>query len=148
MRRGGWVKTEEDPQDLREGTVAQPGMMAIRHVEEAVVRAGGAVLQYGWLYGPGSTDDTVDLMRKRQLPRVRGGASHTSWVIWTTRRAPQSWPWSRRRGACSTSSTTNRPLPSNGALPGCVYGRKAADAGPRVAGLDTGRGAGGEGDAS
>ncbi len=44
IRQGGWVKTEEDPLDLWEGTVAHPVMAAVRHVEDAVVRAGGSAL--------------------------------------------------------------------------------------------------------
>ena len=80
IRTGGWVKTEEDPLDLHEGTVAHPGMLAIRHVEEVVVKAGGAALRYGWFYGPGATDGTVEPVRKRQFPVVGGGAGYTSWV--------------------------------------------------------------------
>ncbi len=80
IRQGGWVKTEEDPLDLMAGTVAQPGMEAIRHVEEAVGQAGGAVLRYGGLYGPGATDDQVELVRKRQFPLVAGGTGYSSWV--------------------------------------------------------------------
>ncbi|HEU0041862.1 MAG TPA: NAD(P)-dependent oxidoreductase [Jiangellaceae bacterium] len=80
IRTGGWVKTEEDPLDVHEGTVAQAGFMAIRHVEEVVVEAGGAVLRYGWLYGPGATEDLVGPVRKRQFPIVGGGAGYTSWV--------------------------------------------------------------------
>jgi hypothetical protein len=30
---------------------------AVLHLEDAVVRAGGAALRYGALYGPGATDD-------------------------------------------------------------------------------------------
>lgn len=80
IREGGWVKTEEDPLDPMTGTVARPGMEAIRHVEDVVVEAGGAVLRYGWLYGPGATDDLVEPVRKRQFPLVGGGAGYTSWV--------------------------------------------------------------------
>jgi nucleoside-diphosphate-sugar epimerase len=80
IRTGGWVKTEEDPLDPHEGTAAHPGMEAIRHVEEVVVRAGGAALRYGGLYGPGATDDQVELVRKRQFPLVGGGTGYTSWV--------------------------------------------------------------------
>jgi nucleoside-diphosphate-sugar epimerase len=80
IRTGGWVKTEEDPLDLHTGTVAQPGMEAIRHVEDAVTKAGGAVLRYGWLYGPGATDDLVEIVRKRQFPVVGGGTGYCSWV--------------------------------------------------------------------
>ena len=80
IRQGGWVKTEEDPLDLMAGTAAQPGMEAIRHVEEAVGQGGGAVLRYGGLYGPGATDDQVELVRKRQFPLVAGGTGYSSWV--------------------------------------------------------------------
>ena len=80
IREGGWVKTEKDPLDPMKGTAAQAGMEAIRHLEEAVVRAGGAVLRYGGLYGPGATDDQVELVRKRQFPLVGGGAGYSSWV--------------------------------------------------------------------
>ena len=38
-----------------------------------VVKAGGTVLRYGWLYGPGATDDLVEVVRKRQFPVVGGG---------------------------------------------------------------------------
>ena len=41
IRQGGWVKTEEDPLEVVEGT------KAINHLEDVVVRAGGAVLRYG-----------------------------------------------------------------------------------------------------
>ncbi len=73
-RTGGWVKTEEDPLEDIEGT------RAINHLEEAVVRAGGAVLRYGGFYGPGANDDQIKLIRKRMLPLVGDGAGHFSWV--------------------------------------------------------------------
>ena len=80
VRKGGWVKTEEDPLDPAEGTTAHPGMEAIRYLEDMVVKAGGAALRYGWLYGPGATDDQVELVRKRQFPLVGGGTGYTSWL--------------------------------------------------------------------
>ena len=80
LRTGGWVKTEDDPLDPMTGTVAQPGMAAIGHVEDVVVEAGGAALRYGWFYGPGATDDLVEPVRKRQFPVVGSGAGHCSWV--------------------------------------------------------------------
>ena len=55
-------------------------MEAIRHLEEVVIRAGGAVLRYGGLYGPGASDDLVELVRKRQFPLVGGGTGYSSWV--------------------------------------------------------------------
>ena len=80
VRRGGWVKTEEDPLDPAEGTTARPVMEAIRHLEDMVVKADGAALRYGWLYGPGATDDQVELVRKRQFPLVGDGTGYSSWV--------------------------------------------------------------------
>jgi nucleoside-diphosphate-sugar epimerase len=79
-REGGWVKSEQDPLDPMTGTAAQAGMAAIGHVEDVVVKAGGAALRYGWFYGPGAIDDTVALVRKRQFPVVGKGAGHCSWV--------------------------------------------------------------------
>jgi nucleoside-diphosphate-sugar epimerase len=80
IRHGGWVKTEEDPLDLLAGTAAHAGMVAIGHVEDVVVKAGGAVLRYGWFYGPGAIDDLVEVVRKRQFPVVGGGTGYSSWV--------------------------------------------------------------------
>ena len=80
IRRDGWVKTEQDPLDPMTGTVAQPGMAAIAHVEDAIRKADGAVLRYGWFYGPGATDDLVEPIRKRQFPVVGGGTGYSSWV--------------------------------------------------------------------
>ena len=80
LREGGWVKTEQDPVDPMTGTPAEPGMKAISHVEDVVVKAGGAVLRYGWFYGPGAMDDLVEPVRKRQFPVVGSGAGYCSWV--------------------------------------------------------------------
>ena len=73
------MKTEEDPLDLRRGRL-RTGAEAIRHLEDVVVKAGGAVLRYGGFYGPGATDDQVELVRKRQFPLVGGGTGYCSWV--------------------------------------------------------------------
>ncbi|HEX5289877.1 MAG TPA: NAD(P)-dependent oxidoreductase [Streptosporangiaceae bacterium] len=80
IRAGGRVKTEEDPLDLLPGTAANAGMEALRHIEDAVTGAGGAVLRYGGLYGPGATDDQVELIRKRQFPLVGRGTGYASWI--------------------------------------------------------------------
>jgi nucleoside-diphosphate-sugar epimerase len=80
IRQGGWVKTEQDPLDLMTGTAAHTSMEALRHVEDAVGKAGGAVMRYGGFYGPGATDDQVELVRKRQFPLVGSGAGYASWV--------------------------------------------------------------------
>ncbi|MDG4820856.1 NAD(P)-dependent oxidoreductase [Asanoa sp. WMMD1127] len=80
IREGGWVKTEEDPLDLLPGTRANAGLQAMAHVEDVVVRAGGAVLRYGAFYGPGATDDQVELLRRRQYPLVGKGTGYSSWI--------------------------------------------------------------------
>ncbi|GAA2311287.1 NAD(P)-dependent oxidoreductase [Nonomuraea roseoviolacea subsp. roseoviolacea] len=77
IREGGWIKTEEDPLDP---TSTGQGARAIRHLEDVVVRAGGAVLRYGSFYGPGATDDQVELVRRRQYPVIGDGGGHSSWV--------------------------------------------------------------------
>jgi nucleoside-diphosphate-sugar epimerase len=80
IREGGWVKTEEDPLDLLAGTSANAGMVALRHLEDAVLPAGGAIVRYGSLYGPGATDDQVELVRKRQFPLVGAGTGYSSFL--------------------------------------------------------------------
>jgi nucleoside-diphosphate-sugar epimerase len=80
IREGGWVKTEEDPLDLLEGTAANVGLKALSRVEDVVLKAGGAVLRYGAFYGPGAIDDQVELLRKRQYPLVGRGTGYSSWV--------------------------------------------------------------------
>ena len=74
LRRGGWVKTEEDPLEVL------PGTTQIHHLEEAVVRAGGAVLRYGGFYGPGANDDQIRLVRKGMFPLVGQGTGYVSWI--------------------------------------------------------------------
>jgi nucleoside-diphosphate-sugar epimerase len=80
LREGGWVKTEDDPLDPLTGTAAQVVAAAIRHLEDVVSTAGGAVLRYGALYGPGAADEQVARVRKRQYPIVGSGAGYSSWV--------------------------------------------------------------------
>lgn len=74
IREGGWVKTEEDPLEEIEGT------RVVNAMERAVVAAGGAVLRYGGFYGPGATDDQVELVRKRRFPLVGAGTGYFSWI--------------------------------------------------------------------
>jgi nucleoside-diphosphate-sugar epimerase len=74
IRQGGWVKSEEDPLEVMEAA------KAVSHLEDVVVKAGGAVLRYGSLYGPGATDDQVKLVRRRLFPLVGGGTGYFSWV--------------------------------------------------------------------
>jgi len=73
-REGGWVKTEEDPLEVVEGT------KAVEHLEKAVLAAGGAVLRYGGFYGNGADEEQLRFVRKRLVPILGGGAGHSSFV--------------------------------------------------------------------
>ena len=78
-REGGLV-TEEEPLPLRElpakmRVIAEP----LQHVEDVVVKAGGAALRYGGFYGPGGgIEDQIELVRKRRLPIIGGGTGYFS----------------------------------------------------------------------
>jgi nucleoside-diphosphate-sugar epimerase len=78
--KGPPVQTEETTLNLMHGTASEVGLLALQHTEERVLDAGGAVLRYGALYGPGATDDQVELLRKRQYPLVGDGAGYSSWI--------------------------------------------------------------------
>ena len=77
---GGWVKTETDPLNLMEGTPSHAMLSTLRYAEDKVIAAGGAVMRYGALYGPGALDDQVTLLRKGQYPLVGAGQGHSSWI--------------------------------------------------------------------
>jgi nucleoside-diphosphate-sugar epimerase len=51
-------------------------MAAIRHVEQTVPASvpEGLVLRYGSFYGPGASEVMLDMVRKRQVPVIGGGA--------------------------------------------------------------------------
>ena len=81
-RRGGAVKSEDDPLDSEPAPSFRTGLEAIRHLEEAVVGAEwteGIVLRYGFFYGPGSQlaldppGEAVEMIRKRRMPVIGGG---------------------------------------------------------------------------
>ena len=81
IHEDGWMKPEEDPLDPHAMPAAYTvAMEPLCHVEEVVLRSGGAALRYGWFYGPGATDDQVELIRKRKFPIVGGGTGYWSWV--------------------------------------------------------------------
>lgn len=77
---GGWVKSEDDPLNLMDGTAAHAGLAILQQLEDKVLERGGAVLRYGAFYGPGAIDDQVTLLRKRQYPLVGRGTGYSSWV--------------------------------------------------------------------
>lgn len=72
--------TEEDPIDP--GTVPTVRRLSagVLHIQDVVPKAGGTVLRYGGFYGPGASDDVVEMVRKRKFPLVGDGSGWTSWV--------------------------------------------------------------------
>jgi nucleoside-diphosphate-sugar epimerase len=78
-REGGWVKTEDDPLDPAPPKLMRESIAAMRHVEEAVTKAGGIVLRYGIFYGA-ANDGLVEPVRKRQYPIVGDGGGVSSWI--------------------------------------------------------------------
>jgi nucleoside-diphosphate-sugar epimerase len=77
----GGLVSEEDPLPSEEvGPKMRGAAEALRYVEDVVVKAGGAALRYGAFYGPGSTDDLVELVRKRRFSLVGGGTGYFNWV--------------------------------------------------------------------
>jgi 2-alkyl-3-oxoalkanoate reductase len=78
-RDGGPVKTEEDPLDPTPVPAMSETLAAIRHLERAVVDAGGIALRYGSLYGS-SDDPQVEVVRKRRFPIVGDGGGIWSFV--------------------------------------------------------------------
>jgi nucleoside-diphosphate-sugar epimerase len=81
-RSGGPVKTEEDELDSRPPDAQRETLAAIRYLEHAVLSAPleGIVLRYGNLYGPGSSDEVVSLIRRRQFPIIGTGAGIWSFL--------------------------------------------------------------------
>jgi 2-alkyl-3-oxoalkanoate reductase len=78
-REGGPVKTEEDPLDPKPVSTMRETLDAIRHVEQAVLGAGGVALRYGGFYG--SPDDAqLELVRKRRFPIVGDGGGIWSFI--------------------------------------------------------------------
>jgi nucleoside-diphosphate-sugar epimerase len=73
------VTTEEAPLDPAPVPTMRESLAAIRHLEDAVLAAGGTVLRYGGFYG--SPDDVqLEPVRKRQFPIVGEGDGVWSFV--------------------------------------------------------------------
>ena len=75
-RSGTAVKTEQDPLDPHPLPGTTKSLAAIKRLEEAVPKAvpEGLVLRYGIFYGHGASDLMLEVVRKRQLPVIGGGA--------------------------------------------------------------------------
>src|SRR5215470_751461 len=80
--RGGGLRTETDPPDLRPIRSAVQGPAAIAYVDATVPAEApeGVVLRYGAFYGPGASDVLLEMLRKRQLPVIGGGTGIWSFI--------------------------------------------------------------------
>ena len=79
---GSAPKTEDDPFDPHPPRAQASTLAAIRHLERTVLEAplAGVVLRYGNFYGPGASEPLVEMVRKRRLPVIGGGAGVWSWI--------------------------------------------------------------------
>jgi len=82
IRSGGPVKTEDDRLDPNPPEAMRATLDAIRYLEQAVTAAplDGLVLRYGSLYGPGSSEVLVQLLKRRQVPVIGNGAGIWSFL--------------------------------------------------------------------
>ena len=88
-RTDGPIKREDDPADDAPAPEMRQTLAALRHLEAAVTGAQwteGVVLRYGWFYGPGTSialdplGSQIEMVRKRQMPIVGGGAGVWSFI--------------------------------------------------------------------
>jgi nucleoside-diphosphate-sugar epimerase len=81
-RSGGPVKTEADPLDPDPPAAQRATLEAIRYLEHAVTSAplAGLALRYGGLYGPGSSEVFVAMLKRRRVPLVGDGAGVWSFL--------------------------------------------------------------------
>ncbi|MGI8869807.1 MAG: NAD-dependent epimerase/dehydratase family protein [Mycobacteriales bacterium] len=75
IRAGGPVKTEGDPLDPNPPAAQRASLGAIEYLERAVTSAPleTVVLRYGMFYGPGTSDEITDMIRRRRMPVVGSG---------------------------------------------------------------------------
>jgi 2-alkyl-3-oxoalkanoate reductase len=78
-REGGPVKTENDPRDPVLPATSRTTNAAMRHVDEAVVDAGGIALRYGGFYGA-DDDALLKPVRRRLFPIIGDGSGVISWI--------------------------------------------------------------------
>jgi 2-alkyl-3-oxoalkanoate reductase len=77
-RRGGPVKTEDDPLDSPVPAMRESDA-ATRYLDQVVTAAGGIALRYGGFYGA-PNDELVAAVRRRMFPIVGDGGGVTSFI--------------------------------------------------------------------
>jgi len=79
---GGWNTkgpTEDDALVDEPAPSQRQTLAAIKELE-SLVHDRGAVLRYGNFYGPGASEEFVELVRKRAIPVIGDGAGVWSWI--------------------------------------------------------------------
>jgi nucleoside-diphosphate-sugar epimerase len=86
-RKGGPVKTEEDPLDPKPAESFTKSLAAIRYLEDKLRSVNfleGLALRYGWFYGPGNAigkgGSVYKMVRKRRMPIIGGGGGIWSFI--------------------------------------------------------------------
>ncbi len=139
-RSGAPVKSEHDPLEPSPPAGQRTSLEAIRYLERTVVDAApltGLALRYGSLYGPGTSmaQEYAELIRKRKLPIVGGGAGVWSFIH-VDDAATATVAAVERGGERRLQRRRRRPRARLRmvAVPRRAPGRKAAEARPGVAG--------------
>jgi 2-alkyl-3-oxoalkanoate reductase len=112
-RRGGPVKTEDDPLDPTPVPAMRETHRAMRYLDDAVTAAGGIALRYGAFYGA-PNDGLLEPVRKRQFPIVGNGAGVTSFIHLDDAAAATVLALDMTGPPSTTSSTTSRRPCANG----------------------------------
>ena len=81
-RTGEWIQTENDPLDPNPLREQSESLAAIRSLERMVTEAPleGIALRYANFYGPGGSEQLVELIRKRRFPIIGDGRGVWSWI--------------------------------------------------------------------
>ena len=79
---GDLIKREGEPFDAHPARAQVESLQALLYLERAMAAAPmeAVVLRYGSFYGPGASEEFVELAGKRKLPIVGSGAGVWSWV--------------------------------------------------------------------
>jgi nucleoside-diphosphate-sugar epimerase len=77
-RRGGPIKTEDDPLGDPPAHTEQ-SFAALDYLERTVLEFGGIALRYGIFYG-GESDGSIEPVRRRQFPIIGDGGGIWSWI--------------------------------------------------------------------
>jgi nucleoside-diphosphate-sugar epimerase len=81
-RTGEWIKTENEPLDPEPLQEQSESLAAIRSLEQMVTEAplDGIALRYANFYGPGGSEELVELVLKRRFPIIDDGRGVWSWI--------------------------------------------------------------------